>query len=60
MYLSTTARRIRRYAVNPDGTLGAFTVFTEGVGIGDSQKTDQAGNLFSSGGAGWDHPHYVA
>jgi len=40
------------YAVNPDGTLGAFTVFTEGVGIGDGQKTDKAGNLFSSGGAG--------
>ena len=52
MYLSTSARKIRRYAVNADGTLGAYTVFTEGVGIGDGQKTDKAGNLFSSGGAG--------
>jgi gluconolactonase len=52
MYLSTSGRQMRRYAVNPDGTLGAFTVFTEGVGIGDGQKTDKAGNLFSSGGAG--------
>ena len=34
MYLSTSGRQIRRYAVNPDGTLGAFTVFTEGVGAG--------------------------
>ena len=43
---------MRRYAVNPDGTLGAFTVFTEGVGIGDGEKTDKAGNVFSTGGAG--------
>ncbi len=50
--LSTSGRKIRRYAVNPDGRLGAFTVFTEGVGIGDGQKTDQAGNVFSSSGAG--------
>ena len=52
MYLSTAGRRMRRYAVNPDGTLGAFTVFTEGVGIGDGQKTDRAGNVFSTSGAG--------
>jgi gluconolactonase len=52
MYLSTSGRKIRRYAVNADGTLGAFTVFTEGDGIGDGQKTDQAGNLYSSSGAG--------
>jgi gluconolactonase len=52
MYLSTSGRKMRRYAVNPDGTLGAFTVFTEGVGIGDGQKTDLAGNVFSSSGAG--------
>jgi gluconolactonase len=32
--------------------LGAFTVFTEGVGIGDGQKTDKAGNVYSSSGAG--------
>ena len=52
MYLSTAGRQMRRYAVNPDGTLGAFTVFTEGVGIGDGQKTDTAGNVYSSSGAG--------
>jgi len=52
MYLSTSGRRIRRYAVNPDGTLGAFTVFTEGVGIGDGQKSDKAGNVYSTSGAG--------
>ena len=52
MYLSTANRQIRRYAVNPDGTLGAFTVFTDGVGIGDGQKTDTAGNLYSTSGAG--------
>jgi gluconolactonase len=51
MYLST-GRQIRRYAVNGDGTLGTFTLFTEGVGIGDGQKTDAAGNLYSTGGAG--------
>src|SRR4249919_2111953 len=52
MYLSTSGRKMRRYAVNPDGTLGAFTVFTEGGGIGDGQKTDTAGNVYSSSGAG--------
>jgi gluconolactonase len=52
MYLSTSGRKMRRYAVNPDGTLGAFTVFTEGVGIGDGQKTDKTGNVYSASGAG--------
>jgi len=52
MYLSTAGAKMRRYAVNPDGTLGAFSVFTEGVGIGDGQKTDKAGNVFSASGAG--------
>ena len=52
MYLSTAKAQIRRYAVNPDGTLGAFTEFTDGAGIGDGQKTDTAGNLYSTSGAG--------
>jgi gluconolactonase len=52
MYLSTANRQMRRYAVNSDGALGAFTVFTEGVGIGDGQKTDTAGNVYSTSGAG--------
>src|SRR5215475_9251554 len=45
MYLSTANRQMRRYIVNSDGTLGSFTVFTEGVGIGDGEKTDMAGNV---------------
>ena len=52
MYLSCSGRQMKRYAVNPDGTLGAFTVFTEGPGIGDGQKADKAGNVFSAAGAG--------
>ena len=52
MYLSTANRQMRRYAVKSDGTLGSFSVFTEGVGIGDGEKTDMAGNVFSTGGAG--------
>ena len=52
MYLSTANRTMRRYAVNPDGTLGAFTTFTDGVGIGDGIKADTAGNVYSTGGAG--------
>jgi len=52
MYLSTANRTMRRYAVSSDGTLGAFTNFTDGVGIGDGIKTDTAGNVYSSGGAG--------
>ena len=52
MYLSTANRTVRRYGVNSDGTLGAFTAFTDGVGIGDGMKTDVAGNLYSTGGAG--------
>jgi gluconolactonase len=52
MYLSTANRTMRRYEVRSDGTLGAFTNFTDGVGIGDGIKTDTAGNVYSSGGAG--------
>ncbi|HXC57812.1 MAG TPA: SMP-30/gluconolactonase/LRE family protein [Steroidobacteraceae bacterium] len=51
LYL-TTGSKIRRYAVNPDGTLGNFDVFTEGVGIGDGMRVDTRGNLYSTGGAG--------
>ncbi|WEK46323.1 MAG: SMP-30/gluconolactonase/LRE family protein [Candidatus Andeanibacterium colombiense] len=50
LYLSTGHRRIKRYPVNADGTLGAGTIFTEGPGIGDGMKTDIAGNIYSSGG----------
>jgi len=43
---------LKRYEVRPDGTLGAFTLFAEGDGIGDGIKVDVKGNVFSSGGAG--------
>ena len=52
MYLSTANRAMRRYAVNPDGTLGAFTNFTDGVGIGDGTSRPTPRGMFSSGGAG--------
>jgi gluconolactonase len=52
MYLNSSFRTIKRYAVNSDGTLGASGVFTEGIGIGDGQKADKAGNIYSSSGGG--------
>jgi gluconolactonase len=52
MYLSSSFTTIKRYAVNPDGTLGASGIFTEGIGIGDGQKSDKAGNIYSSSGGG--------
>jgi gluconolactonase len=51
MYL-TAFRKMKRYAVNADGTLGDSIVFAEGDGIGDGIKVDAKGNVFSSGGAG--------
>jgi gluconolactonase len=51
LYL-TAGRQIKRYVVNPDGTLGDSTPFTEGVGIGDGMRVDTRGNLYSTGGAG--------
>lgn len=51
LYL-TAGRQIKRYAVNPDGTLGDSIPFTEGVGIGDGMRVDTRGNLYSTGGAG--------
>jgi len=51
LYL-TAGRTLKRYTVKRDGTLGDFTVFAEGPGIGDGLKVDTRGNVFSSGGAG--------
>jgi gluconolactonase len=48
----TAGRKLKRYAVNPDGTLGESTVFAEGDGIGDGIKVDTHGNVFSSSGGG--------
>jgi len=51
LYL-TSGNRIRRYEVRPDGSLGEYVVFAEGVGIGDGMRVDVRGNLYSTGGAG--------
>jgi gluconolactonase len=51
MYLSA-GRKLKRYEVKPDGTLGEGSMFAEGEGFGDGIKVDVKGNLFSSSGAG--------
>ncbi len=51
LYLSA-GRKLKRYEVKADGTLGAGSVFAEGDGFGDGIKVDVKGNLFSSSGAG--------
>jgi gluconolactonase len=51
LYL-TAGRKLKRYEVRADDTLGASTLFAEGMGIGDGLKVDVKGNVFSSGGAG--------
>jgi gluconolactonase len=51
LYLSA-GRKLKRYAVKSDGTLGEGSVFAEGDGFGDGIKVDVKGNLFSSSGAG--------
>ncbi|HEV2701987.1 MAG TPA: SMP-30/gluconolactonase/LRE family protein [Steroidobacteraceae bacterium] len=51
LYLSAFNKMLR-YAVKPDDTLGAGTLFTQGVGIGDGMRSDSQGNIYSTGGAG--------
>jgi gluconolactonase len=51
LYLSA-GRKMLRYAVKADDTLGAGAPFTEGVGIGDGMRSDSRGNIYSTGGAG--------
>jgi gluconolactonase len=51
LYL-TAGRRLMRYAVKPDDTLGEGTMFAEGEGITDGMKVDRQGNIYSSSGAG--------
>lgn len=51
LYLSA-GRKLMRYELRPDDTLGAATLFSEGDGIGDGIKVDRLGNVYSSGGAG--------
>lgn len=52
LYLSAGFKRMVRYVVKPDDTLGDSTLFTEGVGIGDGMRSDTQGNIYSTGGAG--------
>jgi gluconolactonase len=51
LYL-TAGRRMKRFPINPDDSLGEGTVFTEGDGITDGMKVDKAGNIYSTSGAG--------
>lgn len=53
LYLNAGFKKMMRYPLHHDGTLGRGTVFFEGgPGIGDGMRTDIHGNLFSTGGAG--------
>ena len=51
LYL-TAGRKLKRYEVRADDTLGSGTLFAEGDGIGDGMKVDRQGDIFSTGGAG--------
>ncbi len=51
LYL-TAGTKLLRYAVQPDGTIGAGTTFAEGPAIGDGMKVDRQGNVFSTSGGG--------
>ena len=52
LYVTAGQRRMRRYPVNPDGTLGEGMLFAEGDGITDGMKVDRRGNIYSTSGAG--------
>lgn len=52
LYLTSGFRKLMRYEVKDDDTLGAGTLFAEGDGIGDGLKVDKRGDVFSTGGAG--------
>lgn len=53
LYVNAGFDRMMRYEVAADGTIANGTVFFEGGGgIVDGMKTDLAGNLYSTGGAG--------
>ena len=51
LYL-TAGRKLKRYEVKPDDTLGSGIDFGEGEGITDGMKVDRKGNIYSSSGAG--------
>jgi gluconolactonase len=53
LYLSAgLSAQLWRYEVLADGGLGERSLFSEGPGIGDGMKVDEAGNLYSTGGSG--------
>jgi gluconolactonase len=52
LYLTAGIGTMKRYPVNPDGTLGVGEAFAKGPGIGDGMKTDLAGNIWSTSGGG--------
>jgi gluconolactonase len=51
LYL-TAGRRLKRYEVKADDTLGEGMVVAEGDGITDGMKVDRSGNIYSTSGAG--------
>jgi gluconolactonase len=51
LYL-TAGRKMKRYEVKADDTLGAGIDFAEGEGITDGMKVDRKGNVYSTSGAG--------
>jgi gluconolactonase len=53
LYLTSSFKRIMRYELRADGSLGKSMVFAEGgPGIVDGMKADLKGDLLSTGGAG--------
>jgi gluconolactonase len=51
LYL-TAGRKLMRYEVKADDTLGGGTLVAEGEGITDGMKIDRKGNVYSTSGAG--------
>lgn len=50
LYLTAGLKRLKRYAIGPEGSLTDGTLFAEGPGIGDGVKVDLAGNVYSTSG----------
>ena len=51
LYLSAF-NKMMRYVVNSDDSIGAGSLFAQGIGIGDGMRSDSLGNIYSTGGAG--------
>ncbi len=51
LYL-TAGRKLMKYEVKADDTLGEGTLVAEGDGITDGMKVDRRGNIYSTSGAG--------